>query len=106
MWNTSISLPETDTITQDTSGFPSHNKTYISEIPATRLDVTRADEQLANQYGYTVSHVYEIDKACYNNAGFLIDEADGEIYDIKRTYSPDKSNNISLTVEKRNRGKR
>ena len=105
MWTTSVSLPRTDEPTQDSSGFVTHVKTLLQGIPASRKDATRDDEMLANQFGYTASCIYEMDKACYNGAGYLIDENTMEIFDIKRTFSGEKSNMISLTCEKRERGK-
>lgn len=105
MWNTSISLPVSDDISQDTSGFVTHNKQCIKGIPATKKDTTRADEVTAHQMGYVVSQVFVVDKACYNGAGYLIDDADSVTYDIKRTHKTDKGNLIELTCEVREHGK-
>lgn len=105
MWNTSVSFPQSDSPLQDTAGFVTHDKTYLHGIPASRKDATRQDELLAYQYGYTVSRTYEVDAACYNGAGFLIDEFEQKIYDIKRVYHPEKSDTVVLTCEVRDRGK-
>lgn len=106
MWNTSVKIPITDEKSQDSSGFVTHNKTYLEHIPASKKDTTRSDETLANQLGYTVSVIFEIDKACYNNnAAYLIDEQDNVVYDIKRKYNADKSNLVVLTCEVRENGK-
>lgn len=102
---TSISLPDTDNISQDNDGFVTHNKTYIKGIPARRKDTTRSDELMAHQLGYTASCIFEIDSACYNKQGYLIDEADETTYDIKRTHKKEKSNKIELTCEVRDHGK-
>lgn len=102
---TSISLPSADEITQDQDGFVTHNKTFIKGIPARKMDTTRSDELMAHQMGYSVSCVYEIDSACYNHQGYLIDESDETIYDIKRTHKKEKSNKIELTCEVRQNGK-
>lgn len=106
MWNTSISFPTSDTLTQDTSGFQTHQKTYLTGIPATRQDATRQDEILAMQKGYTADCTFACDRACYPaGAGYLIDDSDNVEYDIRRTYRPEKSNLIVLTCEVRHRGK-
>lgn len=102
---TSISLPQDDTVSQDQDGFVTHNKTFIKNIPARRKDTSRNDELMAHQLGYSVSAIFEIDSACYNKAGYLIDEADDTTYDIKRTHKKEKSNKIELTCEVREHGK-
>ncbi len=102
---TSISLPSKDEITQDQDGFVTHEKTYIKGIPARRKDTTRSDELMAHQMGYSVSCIFEIDSACYNKQGYLIDESDSTVYDIKRTHKKEKSTKIELTCEVRANGK-
>lgn len=102
---TSISLPSQDEISQDADGFVTHNKTFIKNIPARKMDTTRSDELMAHQMGYSVSCVYEIDSACYNKQGYLVDESDSTTYDIKRTHKKEKSTKIELTCEVRDHGK-
>lgn len=102
---TSISLPSKDDIVQDNDGFVTHNKTFIRNIPARRKDTTRNDELMAHQMGYTVSCIFEIDSACYQKQGYLIDESDNVTYDIKRTHKKEKSNKIELVCEVRDHGK-
>lgn len=102
---TSISLPDTDEITQDQDGFVTHNKTFIKGIPARKKDTTRNDELMAHQMGYSVSCIFEIDSACYNKQGYLIDESDSVTYDIKRTHKKEKSTKIELLCEVRQNGK-
>lgn len=102
---TSISLPDKDKISQDSSGFVTHEKTYIENIPARKKDTTRTDELFAKQLGYSVSCIFEIDKSCYSGQGYLIDECDDVMYDIKRTHLKDNSNKIELTCEVRENGK-
>lgn len=102
---TSISLPDTDVVSQDQDGFVTHEKTYIKGIPARKMDTTRSDELMAHQMGYSVSCVYEIDSACYSHQGYLVDESDSVTYDIKRTHKKEKSNKIELTCEVRQNGK-
>ena len=102
---TSISLPDTDNISQDNDGFVTHEKTFVKNIPARKMDTTRSDELMAHQMGYSVSCVYEIDSACYSRQGYLVDESDETIYDIKRTHKKEKSQKIELTCEVRQNGK-
>lgn len=102
---TSISLPSKDDIVQDDDGFVTHNKTFVKNIPARKMDTTRSDELMAHQMGYSVSCVYEIDSACYNHQGYLVDESDNTTYDIKRTHKKEKSNKIELVCEVRQHGK-
>lgn len=102
---TSISLPDTDNITQDQDGFVTHNKTFVKNIPARKMDTTRNDELMAHQMGYSVSAIFEIDSACYSRQGYLIDESDSVTYDIKRTHKKEKSTKIELVCEVRQNGK-
>lgn len=102
---TSISLPSADEISQDVDGFVTHNKTFIKNIPARKMDTTRNDELMAHQLGYTVSAIFEIYSACYSKQGYLIDESDNTTYDIKRTHKKEKSTKIELTCEVRQSGK-
>ncbi len=102
---TSISLPNKDEIVQDEDGFVTHNKTYTKNIPARKKDTTRSDELVAHQMGYSVSCIYEIDKACYEKQGYLIDESDQVVYDIKRTHQKETSNKLELVCEVRENGK-
>lgn len=102
---TSISLPSGDEISQDADGFVTHNKTFVKNIPARRKDTSRNDELMAHQMGYSVSCIFEIDSACYQKQGYLVDESDETIYDIKRTHKKEKSNKIELVCEVRSDGK-
>lgn len=103
MWNSSISLPIEKKESQDAEGFPSKTYGYITEIPASFTDVTRNDEILASKKGYTVDQNIEIAKCNYSHQTWLIDEATGDIYDIRRTYSKDKSMILILSCERRQR---
>ena len=105
MWTTSISLPVMSNSRQDMAGFIKDDKLYLEGVPANMLDATRQDEILANQMGYTADVVVEIDAAAYDGAGYFIDEATGEEYDIKRTYKADRSDFIQLTGQRRHHGK-
>ena len=102
---TSISLPNSDEIVQDQDGFVTHTKSYVKNIPARKKGTTRNDELMALQLGYSVSAIFEIDSACYQKQGYLVDESDNTTYDIKRTHKKEKSQKIELICEVRDHGK-
>ena len=105
MWNRSISLPSGKMESQDGEGFAVDTAyEYIRGIPASFMDVTRDDEILASQKGYTADQTITIMACNYNGAEFVVDESDGSIYDIKRTFRKDKSMLLSLTCQRRERG--
>ena len=105
MWNTSIALPEYKTESQDSAGFAEEETGFITGIPASSADATRNDEILANQMGYTADIVVEIEAAAYNGQGYFVDESDGRIYDIRRTFRKNRANRIQLTGKLREDGK-
>lgn len=105
MWNRSISLPvQRLEDNPDDDGFSNSSFDYMDGIPANFTDVTRNDEILANQKGYTADQNVEIMACNYSGQSWLVDEPTGDIYDIRRTYHRDKANVIVLTCERRERG--
>lgn len=105
MQNRSISLPVRKVTEQDSEGFISESWEFMRGIRASFLSATRQDEILANQCGYEATVIVKIAACAYNGASFFVDEATGDIYDIKRSYRADKSGTIQLTGERRERGK-
>lgn len=103
MWNKSIKLPARVEITMDEDGFQTESVSFVEHIPANFMDVTRNDEILANQKGYTASQIIEIMECNYNGEKYLVDEATGEVYDVRRTFGKDKSMMIQLIGERRQR---
>ncbi len=104
MWNKSISLV-TDIVTvTDKDGFDVKQEELLEGIPANFTDTTRNDEIMANQTGYTADQNIEILQCNYNGEKYLYDEESGEKYEVMRTYKKDKSMNIILTCERRERG--
>lgn len=101
MWNKSIKLPVSKEEKRDSDGFPEIAYKYMEKIPASFTDVTRNDEILAHQMGYTADQTVEIMACNYNGQQFLVDEETEEIYDIKRVYRKDKSMKVILTCQKR-----
>lgn len=106
MWTTQIRLSTEMETSQDSAGFETETPSWSESIPASRADAGRQDQTLADQEGYTASAVYTIESAAYDSGtSVLIDDASGEIYDIRRTYQPQKSHYIQLTCEVRESGK-
>lgn len=105
MWTGAISLPVKKITEQDENGFQDETWEFMGGIPAGFKDTTRADETLANQCGYSVDVVVEIMACNYNQASFFVDEATGQIYDIRRTHKADRSMKLELAGERREHGK-
>ena len=105
MLTTSIALPVSNSESQDSAGFVQEDRDYQSGIPANVLDATRNDVLLANSSGYTADVIMEIEAAAYSGQGYFIDEATGDVYDIRRTFRKNYSNRIQLTGELREHGK-
>lgn len=105
MWNKSIKLvTRVETITNENGFNIKTEKEYLEGIPANFTDTTRNDEIVANQTGYTADQNIEILECNYNGEQFLYDEETGDKYEVKRTHRKDKSMNIVLTCERRERG--
>ena len=66
--------------------------------------MTRNDEILASQKGYTADQNIEVMACNYNGEDRLMDDSDGTVYDVKRTYRKDKSMAVILTCERRQHG--
>lgn len=103
MWNRSISLPIKEHA-ESPNGIDRITYEYLGGIPANFTDTTRDDEILGNQKGYTADQNIELMECNYNGQSFLVDEATGDCYDIKRTFRKDRSMTVVLTCEKRERG--
>lgn len=101
MWNGSVRLIRHKQNGQNANGFAETVPVYSESIPASIADVTRNDEVLASQKGYTADRNIEIMACNYHGERQLMDEADGRIYDIRRTYKNHKSMKLILTCEMR-----
>lgn len=104
MWNGSIKFLKNGEVTQDKDGFYKKKQGFSESIPASFTDVTRSDEILASQEGYTADQNIEIMSCNYSGERSLMDESDGSIYDVKRTYRKDRSMSMILTCERRQHG--
>lgn len=104
MWNRSIRFLKKETGIQDKDGFYQPGGRFSESIPASFTDATRNDEILAAQKGYTADQNIEIMRCNYSGECCLMDESDGTLYDIKRTYQGEKSMHLILTCERRQNG--
>lgn len=102
MWNKSVCLLTGLETGRDGEGYVSETrKTWLTGIPANFLDVTREDEILAQQYGYTASQRIEIAACNYNGEKTLLEEASGERYEVRRAFRKNKGNFVELICERR-----
>ncbi len=100
----SIAFPRKKLKTQNKNGFETETVyDWEGGIPAEFYDVTRNDEILAAQKGYTVSQNIETMACNYHGEAFLYDETSRYYYDIKRTFRSGLK--IILSCERRPDGK-
>lgn len=104
MWNGSIRLRSKGDRKQDKDGFPEDSGIYTESIPANFTDITRNDEILAAQKGYTADQNIEIMACNYSGEDYLLDESDNSLYEVKRTFRKDKSMKLVMTCERRQHG--
>ena len=104
MWNGSVRFLRKGSAGQDKDGFRHTEDIQSDSIPASFTDVTRNDEILASQKGYTADQNIEVMACNYNGEGRLMDDSDGTVYDVKRIYRKDKSMAVILTGERRQHG--
>ena len=98
-----ISLPIESTRTQDADGFVSETPDYLEHIRAITRPATAEDVTAASAGGYTVTRVYQTSIHNYAGQSYLIDENEGQTYDIKRTGESGRF--IYLYTERRKNGK-
>lgn len=98
---TSIKLPLKKSITHDAEGFKKENIFWSESIPAGVRDCTGKEAVAAHQFGYDAEVIYEIDVSVYKKQKYFKDDADGVIYDIKRTVRRGNSYKIQLYVQAR-----
>ncbi len=104
MWNRSIALPRKEVLEQDGEGFQKTRREFIKGIPANFTDVTRNDEILASQKGYTINQNVEIMACNYSGEAYVVDESTGDMLEVKRVFQKDKSNFVILSCERRKNG--
>lgn len=104
MWNGSIRFIRKEKRQQNKNGFMEEGEGFTESIPANFTDVTRNDELLASQKGYTADQNIEVLACNYNGEDSLKDDSNHAVYDIRRTYRKDKSMKMVLTCERRQHG--
>lgn len=104
MWNHAISF-STPIITRTPSGIKQTTEQWGEPIRASFKDLTRDDETLANQLGYTADQAVEIHRSNYSGQAYFRDEETGDVYDIKRTFNGDGKMTVNLICSLRERGK-
>lgn len=105
MWRNSIKLPMDVKLSTDDDGFETTPETtFLEHVPANFKDLTRADSEIAAQLGFDASFNVDIMACNYNGQRSIIDEETGTKYYVQRTFRKDKSNVITLTVGRRERG--
>lgn len=104
MWNGSIKFVRKGIPDQDKDGFYRKSDLYSESIPASFTDVTRNDEILASQEGYTADQNIEVMECNYEGERCLLDESSGNLYDVKRIFQKNRSMSIILTCERRKNG--
>ena len=105
MWNRSIKIPTGKTVTTDSDGFETETVTFLEGVPASFKDATRSDVLLGKQAGYDVDVIVEIMACVYNGASYIVDELNGDVYDVQRSYQKDKAMTVQLTATRREHGK-
>lgn len=98
-----ISLPIESIRTKDADGFVSETPEYLEHIRATTRPTTAEDVTAASAGGYTVTRVYQTSIHNYAGQSYIIDENEGQIYDIKRT--SENGRWVNLYGEVRKNGK-
>ena len=105
MWTHSVRFPHPVTVVDEEDGFEDTHDNWGEEVPADFSDTTRTDEVAARQLGFDADQNIKVHVSAYDGQGYLKDEATGDVYDVKRTFLPDKSMYIILQCKKRERGK-
>lgn len=79
---TAIKLPVSAAAERDSEGFKTESIAWQDSMPATIRDATRREQVQASQEGYRIDHIYET--RFYEGQSVLMDEADGQVYDIQQ----------------------
>lgn len=104
MWNGSVTLMHLIEEETDPDGFLQVRHTGMGHVPAEFRDVTRNDQMLASQSGYEIDWNVEIMACNYNRETLLLDEKTGELYEIMRTFQPERSSKMILTCRRKEPG--
>lgn len=97
---TSIKLPVSAMAEYDREGFRTDSIRWQESISATAREATRREQVQASQAGYNISLIFET--RFYEGQSMLIDDADGQLYDIKQATV--SSGGVSLDCTRREPG--
>lgn len=98
---TSIKLPVSAAAERDSEGFVKEDIRWQDSIPATAREATRREQVQASQAGYNISLIFET--RFYEGQSILIDEADGQEYDIQQATIA--AGGVSLDCTRRQAGR-
>ena len=98
-----ISLPDLERREQDEDGFVTDSVNYVQNIRANTRSATAEEETIAAADGFTISKIYMIVGRNYRGQSYLVDQATGDYYDIRRTSESGRM--INLFTEARKNGK-
>lgn len=104
MWNGSVTLMHLVEEGTDPDGFLQVRHASMGCVPAEFKDVTRNDQMLASQSGYEIDRNVEIMACNYDRETLLMDEETGDLYEIMRTFQPEKSSRMILTCRRKEPG--
>lgn len=105
MWTHSIKLKTASTVTYDDDGFPvAAADAWMTNVPASITDITRKDQEMADQLGFEAEKNIEIMACNYAGQRMLVDEETNEIWYVQRTFRADRADTIILTCGRRERG--
>lgn len=107
MWNQTIKIPVSSITSQDAEGYPTTMTVYRT-IRASLKSATRNDQLVADQDGYSADIIAEVMTRNLHglprNWSKFIDTLTGDVYELKREYSPDKGRTTELTGQIVRRG--
>lgn len=104
MWANSVRLVSSGEPEYDDEGMETVKETTVDGVPASFTDVTRDDIILAQQSGYQADQTIILMACNYDGQRTVIDEATGDEYLVRRIFRANKSMQVQLTCERRERG--
>lgn len=99
---TSIKLPVSAAAERDSEGFIKEDIRWQDAIPATAREATRREQVQASQAGYNISLIFET--RFYEGQSILVDESDGQEYDIQQAVFTAGGFVLDCTSRERGRG--
>lgn len=99
---TSVRFPSCVSVVKTDEGFRQEDISWGDSWPAEVRDATNREAATAHQTGYDIERVFVV--RCYGGQNLLKDDADGAIYDIKRSYS-NSARNVLLECSRREPGR-